>query len=284
MNKVAVVLVLILVAGAALYFLYTALKGPTETPTPTTTQTTQTSTTTPEGAEATTSIPQTATPPAASTTPTPVAAQPPFGARNYEVNYTVTMTAYLGDLSLRMSGWSVVGVGPEGNYSFGEFVMNLPPHGPVKMTFKSATEGNLTYVVSCAMEQCQAETVAADSAMLYLLRGVNVTRTEKGQCTHLGYAGTLYGERGYLGPEVFAQLLGDLQGSDVVITYVANVCEFAGVPLTVVGTVFLNMTVYDQTVTIKVNIESIATKVGPFDGGKYRQLLQETKSAQVAKA
>jgi hypothetical protein len=276
MNKVVVVLVLILVAGAALYFLYTALKGPTETPMPTTTQTPQTSTTTPESARATTSTPQTATPPAA--------AQPPFGARNYEVNYTVTMTAYLGDISLRMSGWNVVGVGPEGNYSFGEFVMNLPPQGPVKITFKSATEGNLTYVVSCAAEQCQAETVTADSAMLYLLRGVNVTRTEKGRCTHLGYAGTLYEERGYLGPEVFAQILGGLQGSGAG-TYVANVCEFAGVPLTVSGTVFLNMTVYDgQTVTVRVDIESAAAKVGPFDGVKYRQLLQEAKSAQAAKA
>jgi hypothetical protein len=276
MNKVVVVLVLILVAGAALYFLYTALKGPTETPTPTTTQTPRTSTTTPESARATTSTPQTATPPAA--------AQPPFGARNYEVNYTVTMTAYLGDLSLRMSGWNVVGVGPEGNYSFGEFVMNLPPQGPVKITSKSATEGNLTYVVSCAAEQCQAETVTADSAMLYLLRGVNVTRTEKGRCTHLGYAGTLYEERGYLGPEVFAQLLGGLQGSGAG-TYVANVCEFAGVQLTVSGTVFLNVTVYDgQTVTVRVDIESVAAKVGPFDGVKYRQLLQEAKSAQVAKA
>jgi hypothetical protein len=276
MNKVVVVLVLILVAGAALYFLYTALKGPTETPTPTTTQTPRTSTTTPESARATTSTPQTATPPAA--------AQPPFGARNYEVNYTVTMTAYLGDLSLRMSGWNVVGVGPEGNYSFGEFVMNLPPQGPVKITSKSATEGNLTYVVSCAAEQCQAETVTADSAMLYLLRGVNVTRTEKGRCTHLGYAGTLYEERGYLGPEVFAQLLGGLQGSGAG-TYVANVCEFAGVQLTVSGTVFLNVTVYDgQTVTVRVDIESVAAKVGPFDGGKYRQLLQEAKSAQAAKA
>jgi hypothetical protein len=273
MNKVAVALVLILVAGAALYFLYTAQKGPTETPMPTTTQTPQTSTT--ESAEATTSTPQTATPSAA--------AQPPFGARNYEVNYTVTVTVYVGDISVRMSGWSVVGVGPEGNYSFGEFVMNLPPHGPVKMTFKSATEGNLTYVVSCAAGQCRAETVAADSAMLYLLRGVNVTRAEKSQCTHLGYAGTLYEERGYLGPEVFAQLLGGLQGSGAG-TYVANVCEFAGVPLTVGGTVFLNMTVHGQTMTIRVDIESVAAKVGPFDGGRYRQLLQETKSAQAAKA
>jgi hypothetical protein len=283
MNKVAVVLVLILVAGAALYFLYTAQKGPTETPTPTATQTPQTSTTAPESAEATTSTPQTATPPAASTTSTPAAAQPPFGARNYEVNYTVTMTAYVGDISVRMSGWSVVGVGPEGNYSFGEFVMNLPPMGPVRLTFKSATEGNLTYVVSCAAGQCQAETVAADSAMLYLLRGVNVTRAEKGRCTHLGYDGTLYEERGYLGPEVFAQILGDLQGSGAG-TYVANVCEFAGVQLTVGGTVSLDVTVHGQTMTIRVDIESAAAKVGPFDGGRYRQLLQEAKSAQAAKA
>jgi hypothetical protein len=283
MNKVVVVLVLILVAGAALYFLYTAQKGPAETPTPTTTQTPQTSTTAPESARATTSTPQTATPPATLTTSTPAAAQPPFGARNYEVNYTVTVTAYVGDISLRTSGWNVVGVGPAGNYSFGEFVMNLPPQGPVKITSKSATEGNLTYVVSCAMEQCQAETVAADSAMLYLLRGVNVTRTEKSRCTHLGYAGTLYEERGYLGPEVFAQLLGGLQGSGAG-TYVANVCEFAGVPLTVVGTVFLNVTAYGQTVTIKVDIESVAARVGPYDGVKYRQLLQEVKSAQAAKA
>jgi len=273
--------VLILVAGAGLYILYTAQKGATETPTPKATQTPQTST--PESAEATASTPQTATPPAATTTSTPAAAQPPFGARNYEVNYTVTVTVYVGDISLRMSGWNVVGVGPAGNYSFGEFVMNLPPQGPVKITFKSATEGNLTYVVSCAAGQCQAETAAADSAMLYLLRGVNVTRAEKGRCTHLGYAGTLYEERGYLGPEVFAQLLGDLQGSGAG-TYVANVCEFAGVQLTVGGTVFLNVTVHGQALTIKVNIESAAAKVGPFDGGRYRQLLQEAKSAQAAKA
>jgi hypothetical protein len=283
MNKVAVALVLILVAGAALYFLYTAQKGATGTPTPTTTQTPQTSTTTPENAKATTSTPQTATPPAATTTPPPAAAQPPFGARNYEVNYTVTMTVYVGDISVRMSGWSVVGVGPEGNYSFGEFVVNLPPQGPVKITFKSATEGNLTYVVSCAAGRCQAETVAADSAMLYLLRGVNVTRTEKGRCAHLGYAGILYEERGYLGPEVFAQILGNLQGSGAG-AYVANVCEFAGVQLTVGGTVSLDVTVHGQALTIRVNIESAAAKVGPFDGGKYRQLLQEAKSAQAAKA
>jgi hypothetical protein len=281
MNKVAVVLVLILVAGAGLYFLYTAQKGATGTPTPTTTQTPQTSTT--EGAKATASTPQTATPPAASTTSTPAVAQPPFGARNYEVNYTVTVTVYVGDISLRMGGWNVVGVGPEGNYSFGEFVMNLPPQGPVKITFKSATEGNLTYVVSCAAGQCQAETAAADSAMLYLLRGVNVTRAERGRCAHLGYDGTLYEERGYLGPEVFAQLLGDLQGSGVG-NYVANVCEFAGVQLTVGGTVSLNVTVHGQALTIKVNIESAAAKVGPFDGGRYRQLLQEAKSAQKAEA
>jgi hypothetical protein len=182
-----------------------------------------------------------------------------------------------------MSGWSVVGVGPEGNYSFGELVMNLPYVGPLRFTFKSATEGNLTYVVNCADGHCQAETVAADDTMLYLLRGVNMTQAEKGHCTHLGYAGTLYEKRGYLGPEVFAQLLGNLQGSGAG-TYVANVCEFAGVQLTVSGTVFLNVTAHGQTMTIRVDIESVATKVGPFDGGRYRQLLQEAKSAQVAKA
>jgi len=112
MNKVAVALVLILAAGAGLYFLYTAQKGPTGTPTPKATQTPHTSTT--ESAKATTSTPQTATPPAASTTSTPAAAQPPFGARNYEVNYTVTVTVYVGDISVRMSGWSVVGGGAGG--------------------------------------------------------------------------------------------------------------------------------------------------------------------------
>ncbi len=182
-----------------------------------------------------------------------------------------------------MTGWNVVGVGPAGNYSFGEFVMYLPPQGPVKITFKSATEGNLTYVVSCASGRCQAETVAADSAVLYLLHGVNATRAEKGRCTHLGYTGTLYEERGHLGPEVFAQLLGDLRGSGTG-TYVANVCEFAGVQLTVGGTVYMNVTVYGQSLTIRVNIESVAAEVRPFDGGRYRQLLQEAKSAQEAKA
>ena len=276
---------MILIAGAGLYFLYTAQQrqSTAEATTAMTTQTPQTSlptTSTPQVGTAT-SQPATAT----STTqqPTATQTQPLFGARDHEVNYTVAVTVHLGDVSLRMTGWSVVGVGPVGNYSFGEFVMNLPPQGPVKIAFKSATEGNLTYVVSCALGQCQAETVAADSAALYLLRGVNVTRAEKGRCMHLGYTGTLYEERGYLSPEVFAQLLGDLQGSGAG-AYVGNVCEFAGVQLTAGGTVLMNVTVYGQALTIKVNIESVASRVGSFDPERYRQLLQEAKSAQAAEA
>ena len=64
----------------------------------------------------------------------------------------------------------------------------------------------------------------------------------------------------------------------------ANVCEFASVQLTVGGTVSLDVTVHGQTMTIRVDIESVAAKVGPFDGERYRQLLQEAKSAQKAKA
>ena len=276
---------MILIAGAGLYFLYTAQQrqSTAEATTAMTAQTPQTSlptTSTPQGGTAT-SQPATAT----STTqqPTATQTQPLFGARDHEVNYTVAVTVHLGDVSLRMTGWNVVGVGPVGNYSFGEFVMNLPPQGPVKITFKSATEGNLTYVVTCAVGQCQAEAAAANSAMLYLLHGVNATRAERGRCTHLGYVGVLYEERGYLGPEVFAQLLGDLRGSGTG-TYVSNVCEFAGVQLTVSGTVSMNVTVYGQALTIRVNIESVAAKVGPFDGERYRQLLQEAKSAQTTKA
>ena len=276
MSKIALIVLLLLIAGAALYFFYAAQEGASA----------YSPTTPSEAPPAQTPPSETApaqTPPAPPPPVTPTPAQPPFGAGNYEVNYTVRAVVFVGGFGLQISGWNVVGVGPSGNYSFGKLTVDVPGQGPVEILFKSATEGNLTYIVNCAAGQCQAEVAPADDAMFSLVAGANATRTPKGHCVQLGYDGELYEERGRLGPETFAQILGDLQGNGTG-TYVVDICEVRGVPLSVKGDLYMNMTVYGQRLTVKMTVTYAATTASPFSPERYTQLLQEVKTAHRTEA
>ncbi|MGC9130019.1 MAG: hypothetical protein ACP5H5_00370 [Pyrobaculum sp.] len=301
MRKVAFVILAALVAGALIYFYqaatsYTKPEGEARSATPTsptptaqagapptatsTSPASATSTATP-----TANTPSTTSPPAAAGTKTTTATTAPgFRRDSYHVNYTYTITVYIGDMSLRLVGWSVEGVGPLGNYSFGKFVFNIPPRGPVEVSHKAATEGRLMYVVTCAGGECQAETAAANYTLFHFLHGVNTTRAVKGTCTHLGYTGSAVEEKGWISPEAFAYILGGLpaNGSGV---YVAEMCEVGGVPLAVAGDVYLNMTLYGQALTMKLKIESSAVAVAPYNSTLYQRILAEAKAAaQKARA
>ncbi|MGB9704527.1 MAG: hypothetical protein ACPL3C_03680 [Pyrobaculum sp.] len=299
MKKIAIAILAVLIAGAVLYFYQAATSymkpggdgaaTTTSSPPPTATAGAPTGTASPTPPTAVPPATSTATPPTktsvstvTSTTTTTTAAN--FRSDSYEANYTYTITVYIGDMSLRLVGWSVEGVGPLGNYSFGKFVFNLPPRGPVEVSHKAATEGRLMYVVTCAGGECQAETTTANYTMLHIIHGVNSTSTVKGTCTHLGYTGSAVEERGKISPEVFAYILGGLpaNGSGV---YVAEMCEVGGVPLAVVGDVYLNMTLYGQALTMKLKIESSAVAVAPYNSTLYQRILAEAKAAaQKARA
>ncbi|MGC8994967.1 MAG: hypothetical protein ACP5J0_06135, partial [Pyrobaculum sp.] len=169
MRKIALVILAALVAGALIYFYqaatsYTRPGGETKSAIPssptstapggapsTAPASTPPATSAASTATSTANTPSTTTPPAATGPKTATATTTPsFRSDSYHVNYTYTITVYIGDMSLRLVGWSVEGVGPLGNYSFGKFVFNIPPRGPVEVSHKAATEGRLMYVVTCA--------------------------------------------------------------------------------------------------------------------------------------
>lgn len=264
MKKGAVAL-LILIAGALAYFVITA--GSQVQPPP----------------------PPSNTPPPAETKPpavlntgttTPTAAKTP-AIKSYEINYSHVITVYIGDIALKMSGWTAEGVGEYGNYSFGKLVLNIPPHGPVEITYKAATEGRTAYVVTCASGQCQAEAGPANYTIFLKLRGES--RAERGSCSHLGQAGTLYEERGRISPEVLSQILGGLPANGTGF-FTAVVCEAGGVPLTTSANIYLNVTLYGQVLTIKLVVESSAVSISAYNSTRYKLLLTEAKAAQRAGA
>ncbi|MCX8136783.1 hypothetical protein [Pyrobaculum aerophilum] len=262
--KKGVIALLILIAGALAYFVITAgnqAQPPPPPPTPSPAET---------------------KPPAVLNTSTamPTAAETP-AIKSYEINYSHVITVYIGDIALKMSGWTVEGVGEYGNYSFGKLVLNIPPQGPVEITYKAATEGRTVYVVTCASGQCQAGAGPANYTSFLNLKGDS--RAEKGSCSHLGLAGRLYEERGRISPETLSQILSDLSVNGTGV-FTAVVCEAGGVPLTTSANVYLNVTLYGQVLTIKLIVDSSAVSISAYNSTRYKLLLTEAKAAQRASA
>ena len=223
--KWGLIIVAVLAIAAAVYFISTAQQQAVQT-------TTSTPTTT---AALVTSAP---TPPAT-----------PFSERNYEVNYTYVMSVAVGEASISLAGWGLEGVGLLGNYSMGVLTANLPPRGPVEVSYK-ATVG-------------------------VLLRGVNATVREVGRCEALGYEGVLVEERGVITPAALQTLLPGAQGSG---EYVSTTCRVNGVPLTVKSSAYLNITLYGQALTVRLTVEATAVRAGPFNATRYGEVLGEVKA------
>jgi hypothetical protein len=206
----------------------------------------------------TTSRTQTLQPP-----PTTAVVKPPFNASAYEVNYTLVFTISFSGITMTVEGWMVVGTGPAGNYSFG--MLTVPLQGTA--TFKSATEGNTTYIMTCLPGDC---TVNEEKwPLASLIEGVNVTRTAKGQCRRLNYTGTLYEERGMLDPKAFSRFVEGLVGN-----YTAYVCEVNGVMLSA----DLTATASAHGEMMRITLKMEAVKAGPYSSETYRRILQEVKT------
>ena len=206
----------------------------------------------------TTSRTQTLQPP-----PTTAVVKPPFNASAYEVNYTLVFTISFSGITMTVEGWMVVGTGPAGNYSFG--MLTVPLQGTA--TFKSATEGNTTYIMTCLPRDC---TVNEEKwPLASLIEGVNVTRTAKGQCRRLNYTGTLYEERGMLDPKAFSRFVEGLVGN-----YTAYVCEVNGVMLSA----DLTATASAHGEMMRITLKMEAVKAGPYSSETYRRILQEVKT------
>jgi hypothetical protein len=206
----------------------------------------------------TTSRTQTPQPP-----PTTAVVKPPFNASAYEVNYTLVFTISFSGITMTVEGWMVVGTGPAGNYSFG--MLTVPLQGTA--TFKSATEGNTTYTMTCLHGDCTVNEEKWPFASL--IEGVNITRTAKGQCRRLNYTGTLYEERGMLDPKAFSRFVEGLSGN-----YTAYVCEVNGVMLSA----DLTATASAHGEMMRITLKMEAVKAGPYSSETYRRILQEVKT------
>jgi hypothetical protein len=206
---------------------------------------------------------------------TPQISQPPsdqkvgtvvtsFDASAYEVNYTLVSIISLSGITITTEGWFVVGVGPSGNYSFGAFTSSLLRS---TTTYKSATEGGTTYIMTCHHGHCTVD--RKKWPFTGLIEGINATRTAVGQCRHLGYAGTLYEERGMFKPKTSPHRVEDVAGN-----YTAYICEVNGVML------FANLTAtpsaYSDAVYVVMKIEAV--KTGPYRPDVHRLILKEIKA------
>ncbi len=188
--------------------------------------------------------------------------KPPFNASAYEVNYTITFSVSTSGITVTIEGWTVIGVGPAGNYSFG--MLTIPLRGTA--TYKTVTtEDGTTYTLACALGYCRV-VEEEEWPFARLIDGINVTRTVLGQCQRLNYTGTLYEERGTLDPKALRKLLQEVYGN-----YTAYVCEVNGVMLSadLASTAF----VYDTPVRVTLKME--AAWAGPYSPETYRQVLQE---------
>jgi hypothetical protein len=166
-------------------------------------------------------------------------------------------------ITATMEGWMVIGTGPSGNYSFG--MLTVPLQGTA--TFKSATEGNVTYTMSCFHGDCTVN--EEEWPFTSLIEGVNVTRTAKGQCRRLNYTGTLYEERGMLDPKAFSRFIEGLSGN-----YTAYVCEVNRVMLS--ADLMATASAHGEMIRITLKME--AAKAGPYSSETYHRILQEVKT------
>jgi len=197
--------------------------------------------------------------------------KPPFNASAYEVNYTLVFTVSFSGITMTAEGWMVIGTGPAGNYSFG--MLTVPLQGTA--TFKSATEDNTTYTMTCLHGYCTVD--EEEWPFTSLIEGVNVTRTAKGQCRRLNYTGTLYEERGMLDPKAFSRFVGNLTGN-----YTAYVCEVNGVmlsaDLTATALAYGDSASASSGEMIRITLKMEAVKAGPYSVDTYRRILQEVKA------
>jgi len=199
-----------------------------------------------------------------------------FNASYYEANYTLTLTASAGSISVEMRGWWLLGVGPLGNYTVLFLTAEMPGAGAVEAVYKAATKGNLTYVEACSEGRCVGRIEPINSTELRLFADlINATRAT-GNCSYLNYTGVELEGGGNISTGALPGLGGLLNGTG---NYTAKACVAYGIPLTASATMRINMSLYNRTVALQVSIRLSATRIGPYVPERYRQLLSEAEAA-----
>ncbi|KUO85391.1 MAG: hypothetical protein AT711_06455 [Thermoproteus sp. CIS_19] len=197
-----------------------------------------------------------------------------FNASYYEANYTLTLTASAGSISVEMRGWWLLGVGPLGNYTVLFLTAEMP--GAVEAVYKAASKGNLTYVEACSEGRCVGRIEPINSTELRLFADlINATRAT-GNCSYLNYTGVELEGGGNISTGALPGLGGLLNGTG---NYTAKACVAYGIPLTASATMRINMSLYNRTVALQVSIRLSATRIGPYVPERYRQLLSEAEAA-----
>ena len=232
----------------------------------------QTSTTTVAGLTTTTTVAELTTTTASLPPTRPVG----FNASYYEANYTLTLTASAGSISVEMRGWWLLGVGPLGNYTVIFMTAEMPGAGAVEAVYKAASKGNLTYVEACSEGRCVGRIEPINSTELRLFADlINATRAT-GNCSYLNYTGVELEGGGNIPAGALPGLGGLLNGTG---NYTAKACVAYGIPLTASATMRINMSLYNRTVALQVSIRLSATRIGPYVPERYRQLLSEAEAA-----
>ncbi|MFP3191636.1 MAG: hypothetical protein RXR02_00825 [Thermoproteus sp.] len=199
-----------------------------------------------------------------------------FNASYYEANYTLTLTASAGSISVEMRGWWLLGVGPLGNYTVLFLTAEMPGAGAVEAVYKAASKGNLTYVEACSEGRCVGRIEPINSTELRLFADlINATRAT-GNCSYLNYTGVELEGGGNISTGALPGLGGLLNGTG---NYTAKACVAYGIPLTASATMRIDMSLYNRTVALQVSIRLSATRIGPYVPERYRQLLSEAEAA-----
>jgi hypothetical protein len=199
-----------------------------------------------------------------------------FNASYYEANYTLTLTASAGSISVEMRGWWLLGVGPLGNYTVLFMTAEMPGAGAVEAVYKAASKGNLTYVEACSEGRCVGRIEPINSTELRLFADlINATRAT-GNCSYLNYTGVELEGGGNISTGALPGLGGLLNGTG---NYTAKACVAYGIPLTASATMRIDMSLYNRTVALQVSIRLSATRIGPYVPERYRQLLSEAEAA-----
>jgi hypothetical protein len=200
-------------------------------------------------------------------------AAPGFDARRYEANYSVDVSGEAGAVPVRVRGWLVVGVGPRGNYSYGELAASVLSF-KATVTIKAATEGGALRFVACLDGVCRAGSAPANASAMGLLAGLlNVTRVEVGRCRHMQYEGTLLEERGVILPRW------PLAPPGVRASYRGVSCAVRGVRLRTLADVSLELPgpLRARVAALRVNVTAV--RVGAYSEEAYGRVLGEVREA-----
>ncbi|MEM4509922.1 MAG: hypothetical protein QXR68_00445 [Pyrobaculum sp.] len=187
-----------------------------------------------------------------------------------EINYTINVKISVAGVSMALSGWSVVGIGPGGNYTVGKLTYGPPP---TEISFWGATEGGEAYVRHCLPAGCRVE--KSRGLHLYTIHGVNSTVYTRGVCIHMGLEGEYVEEHGILDTDALAEFVPGV--GEGTAEYKSTKCVYRGVPLVEDTLVKLKAEVYGQLLYVTIEIRRVATSIGQYSEEKYRELLNFVK-------